>query len=328
MGDGSRSMTWPDGKRFAFTIFDDTDMTTLANGPAVYEVLDRLGLRITKSVWPVAPEGPPRTGGATCADPDYLAWVLELQAAGHEIGYHNASDHPSKRGATIAALDRFAELFGHDPRIGADHAGNLEAMYWGPSRLTGPRSWLYERATKLTRPDRPSASGHDPTSEHFWGDVLQRRVDYWRNFTFHQTDTLAACPQLPYHDPARPFVNWWFASSHAPKLEPYLQLLAPGRLDALERSGGACIVYTHFGVDFARDGKVDPRFVAVMEDLASRDAWCAPTSEVLDHIRAQRGDDVPLTGRQRSRLENRWIVDQARHRARTEASRAIARRRR
>jgi len=44
-------VAWPDGKRFAFTIFDDTDGTTLLNGPPIYDALTRHGLRITKSVW-------------------------------------------------------------------------------------------------------------------------------------------------------------------------------------------------------------------------------------------------------------------------------------
>ena len=320
--------TWPDGKRFAFTVFDDTDTTTMVTGPPVYDLLTDLGFRITKSVWPVKPAGPPRTGGTTCDDPEYLAWVQRLQAAGHEIGFHNASDHPSTRQETIAALDAFRDMFGHDPRIGADHSGNLEAMYWGPHRLTGIRSWAYARGSAITRPEGLVAQGHDTTSPYFWGDVLRDRIDYWRNFTYSELDVLQACPQVPYHDPARPYVNWWYASTHAPTLVPFLDLLDPRKLDALEAAGGACIVYTHFGVDFAKGGTVDPRFEAGMAALAARDGWFVPTSELLDHLRAQRGSDAPLTDRQRARLENRWILDHVRARAGSEVRKAIARRRR
>ena len=69
---------WPGGAPFAFAIIDDTDKTTLENGPLVYDVLNALAVRVTKTVWPVAPTGPTRTGGSTCADPAYLAWVLWL----------------------------------------------------------------------------------------------------------------------------------------------------------------------------------------------------------------------------------------------------------
>lgn len=319
---------WPGGARFAFSIFDDTDRMTLENGPPVYDVLTDLGLRITKSVWPVAPDGPPRTGGTTCDDPDYLAWVLRLQAAGHEIGLHNASDHPSVRRTTERALDRFADLFGAPPRIGADHVGNLEAMYWGPKRLTGVRSRAYSGAMAVTRPYRKPTSGEIPASDHFWGDLLRDRIDYWRNFTFTTIDTLQACPQMPYHDAARPYVNWWFASSHAPTLESFLDLLTPDRLDELEASGSACILYTHFAMGFAEDGTVDPRVIAVLEDVARRGGWCAPVSEVLDHVRSQRNDPAPISDGDRRSLENRWVVEKIRTRAGAEAARVVKRVRR
>ena len=46
-----RPNKWPDGKRFAFTIFDDTDRQNLNNVPAVYDFFHDLGLGTTKSVW-------------------------------------------------------------------------------------------------------------------------------------------------------------------------------------------------------------------------------------------------------------------------------------
>ena len=315
---------WPGGAKFAFTIFDDTDMMTLENGRPVYDVITDLGMRITKSVWPVLPDGPARTGGATCEDADYRAWVLGLQDTGHEIGIHNASDHPSKRPTTERALDRFAEIFGHDPRIGADHVGNFEAMYWGPARLTGIRSRAYALGTRVTRPYRQPTEGEVPTSEYFWGDLLRDRIDYWRNFTFDDINTLRACPDLPYHDPARPYVNWWFAASQAPTLDALVDLLAPSNLDRLEQQGGACIVYTHLGLRYANDGVVDPRFATALERVAERDGWFAPVSEVLDHIRAERATttgDRPLSTRERSRMENRWITDQVTTRAGSELQR-------
>ncbi|WP_426571971.1 hypothetical protein [Aquihabitans sp. McL0605] len=317
---------WPGGAAFAFSIFDDTDMTTLLNGPPVYDAITAAGLRITKTVWPVLPDGPARTGGTTCDDADYRAWALDLQAAGHEIGIHNASDHPSKRPTTERALDRFAEIFGHDPRIGADHVGNFEAMYWGSRRLTGLRSHAYALGTRAARPNRRPTEGEIPTSEYFWGDLLRDRVDYWRNFTYHDIDTLHACPPMPYHDPVRPYVNWWFAASHAPTADAFVELLAPERLDRLEAQGGACILYTHLGLKFTDpDGVPDPRVVEALQRVAERRGWFAPVSAILDHLRTERAGDAPLTGRERSRLENRWITDQVSTRAGAETRRVLRR---
>lgn len=317
---------WPDGARFAFTVFDDTDLSTLETAPPVYDLLTDLGMRVTKSVWPVAPTRPVHTTGSTCADPDYLAWVLRLQEAGHEIGYHNATDHSSTRAETIAALDRFRDLFGHDPRTGADHSGNREAICWGPDRLSGVRARAYAAALRAARPGLPVGEGAEPTSPYFWADVLRDRIDYWRNLSFHDVDTLAACPPMPYHDPRRPYVNRWFAATHAPHRTPFLRVVTPEALDRLEASGGACILYTHFGVEFAEDGRLDPRFVRIMEDLAGRKGWFVPVATLLDHLRNQPGHADVISDRARARMEERWIVDQARHRTRSELRKARARR--
>lgn len=313
---------WPDGKRFAFTVFDDTDLMTLANGRPVYDLLTDLGLRVTKSVWPLAPDGPGRVGGTTCADADYLRWAQGLQASGHEIGIHNASDRPSRRARTIEGLDRFRDLFGHDPRVGADHAGNTEALYWGPRRLSGVRARMYDGFEKVLKPHRTGYSGDQPTSEFFWGDECRARIDYWRNFTFSSIDVLDPCPMLPYHDAQRPYVRWWFGSTHAPTARHVVEALSTERLDALEASGGVCILYTHFGAGGARDGVVDPGVRARLEDLAARPGWFAPVSDVLDHLRAT-GHGGVLDDGARRRMEWRWVSDQTRSRGAREVARRL-----
>ena len=88
---------WPEGKKFAFTIFDDTDAATVANTSPVYALLRDLGFRTTKSVWPLAETEPAvAVGGANCAEDAYRAWALQLQAEVFETGFasHDLSgDH-------------------------------------------------------------------------------------------------------------------------------------------------------------------------------------------------------------------------------------------
>lgn len=302
---------WPEGNRAAFTIFDDTDNTTIENGPPVYELLTDLGMRTTKSVWPLGPTQKQRVGGATCADQEYLEWVLQLQRRGHEIGFHNATDHPSTRQDTIRGLDRFEELFGHPPKVGADHSGNIEALYWGPSRLSGLRARAYGTAQKVMRPNRPTFSGEDPTSDYFWGDVCRDRITYWRNFCFDEVDLLRVSPKVPYHDPRRGYVNYWFTSTDGSNLSRFVRHLTDDKLDRLESNGGVCIMYTHFGLKFATSDGLDREFAECMRRLASRRIWVAPVSEVLDHMRSQM-DETILTDRDRWLLENRWVVDRLR----------------
>ena len=67
---------WLEGKEFAFTLFDDTDLQTLDNARDVYAFLADIGLRTTKSVWPIRGPKSPGVGGSTCEDEPYLQWVL------------------------------------------------------------------------------------------------------------------------------------------------------------------------------------------------------------------------------------------------------------
>src|SRR5512147_1237268 len=88
---------WPQGKRFAFTIVDDTDRSTVENAGPIYNFLSEFGLRTTKTIWPLAPLGPPCTGGQSLEDPEYRRWVLDLRDRGFEIALHGVSDETSTR---------------------------------------------------------------------------------------------------------------------------------------------------------------------------------------------------------------------------------------
>ena len=128
----SNNVAWPEGKQFAFTVFDDTDAATVENVGCVYDFLRDCGFRTTKSCWVM--RGDPSRGkfpGQTLADQPYLRWLLDLQAKGFEIGWHGATWHSADRGQTQAALKRFAEVFGHYPAVAANHSGAQEALYWG-----------------------------------------------------------------------------------------------------------------------------------------------------------------------------------------------------
>jgi hypothetical protein len=298
------SIQWPNGKKFAFTIFDDTDASTVANSSPVYALLRDLGFRTTKSVWPLeATEPPVVVGGASCAEDDYRAWALQLQSEGFEIGFHNVCCHHSTRDRTLTGLIRFEEIFGHPPRSMANHTGCRENLYWGADRVTGLNRLIYQAAT-LGRKSR--FLGHVEGDPHFWGDLCRDRIAYTRNFVFPDINTLKACPWMPYHDTIRPWVNQWYASSEGGVLSSFLETLSEDNQDRLEIEGGACIMYAHLGKFFRQDGAVSPRFRHLMERLASKNGWFVPVSTLLDHIVAQRGP-LTLSDRQRGQLERRWL---------------------
>jgi len=296
---------WPDDKRFAFSIFDDTDSATLENVRPVYDFLAELGFRTTKSVWPLSGD-PARAAypGDTCDDPDYCRWALQLQEQGFEIGLHNVTYHTSDRQTTRRGLERFRELFGGDPAVCTNHSQNAEAIYWAEARLTGIHVPVYGLLTRFRRWGK--YRGHRQGDPLFWGDLCRQHIKYVRNFTFADVNTLSACPWMPYHDPRRPYVNYWFASTEGRRIETFIRALSEENQQRLEEEGGACIMYTHFALDFWRDGQLDTRFRRLMERLAGRPGWFVPVSTLLDHILARRGPHE-LTGRQRRQLERRWL---------------------
>lgn len=299
--------TWPDGKHFAFTVFDDTDLTTLENGPPVYRLLADLGVITTKSVWPLKGTGEPLFEGSTCKDPEYLAWVRSLAAQGFEIAYHNATFHSSERPQAIAGLERFKELFGSYPCAHANHAGCMDSIHWGDNRVSGANRLAYNLLTRFRH--RGRFRGTDTSSPYFWGDMCREHISYVRNFVFTDINTLNACPCMPYHDENRPFVNHWFASSEGANCRLFCKTIAEKNQDRLEEQGGACIMYTHFGrEDFLRDGKPDPEFVRLMTRLSRKNGWFVPVSTLLDHIRQQRGEHT-ITPHERTRLERKWLAE-------------------
>lgn len=298
-------IAWPEGKAFAFTVFDDTDTGTMANLPPVYDFLRDCGFRTTKSVWPIpGTREPSLLGGTTCGDKTYLDWVLGLREQGFEIGYHNATYHSSPRDDTARALDSFAELFGHYPRAMANHTRCQEGIYWGSERLNGLHRVIYDVLT-LGR-QRGYFRGHVRGDRFFWGDLCRERVRYVRNFTFANMNTLKVCPYMPYHDPQREFVNFWYASSEGCTVVPFNRTIAEANQDRLEEEGGACIMYAHFAMGFYADGTLEPRFRRLMERLSRKNGWFVPVSRLLDYLIERKGAHV-LTDGERRTLERRWL---------------------
>jgi hypothetical protein len=131
---------YPGGASFAFTILDDTDVATVENVRPIYRLLESLGMRTTKTVWPLKWAGAASifAGSQTLEDPEYLEFTRDLQRRGFEIASHGATMESSPRERTELALARFREAFGHDARVYVNHSSNQENIYWGAERLDSP----------------------------------------------------------------------------------------------------------------------------------------------------------------------------------------------
>ena len=301
-------ITFPGGKRFAFTICDDTDMSRVETVAPVYRLLEDLGLKAAKSVWPLPNRGEKTIYDVshTLADPEYSTFIADLKRRGFEITFHGAGMSSSSRDDVIGALARYAAVVGEMPRIHTNHAQNRDNLYWGVDRVDDPVvKWV------LRRDGLPGDhyQGHVAGSRYYWGDLCQEHVSYVRNLTFDRPNVLSINPSMPYHDPSRPQVRYWFSASEADDVEEFNQLLAADRLAALEREGGVCIVATHLGKKFAVDGQVNPVTKELLTRLASRPGWFPNLSELLDFLRLERrGGDQMGAGEWRA-MQWRYLRD-------------------
>lgn len=306
-------MKWPDGKRFAFTIVDDTDAGTLETVKPIYDFLCDRGFRTTKTVWPLRPMEAAPLGGETLEDPRWRAWILELARRGFEIAYHGVTDHASPRARSEQALAYWDSVVGTPPRLYASHSGQKEAMYWGPARFTPSLRLPFTLANRYLQRD-VAFFGEIEDSPYFWGDLCRDRIEYVRNFTFEDINTLACDPAMPWHDPAKPFVNYWFSSSDGFDGDKFCRLIDERNQDHLRDEGGACIVYTHFAYKFWDGERLAPEFVRLMTRLASLDGWFVPASELLDHLRTAPTWRARVTPLHLERLQWRWLADNLRTR--------------
>lgn len=317
-----RAFDFPGGKRFAFTILDDTDVATVENVKPVYQLLERLGMRTTKTVWPVGcPEGSRNFGSSqTLEDPAYLTFVRHIVSAGFEITWHGATMESSPRERTALALERFRELLGHYPKIHANHAENLENIYWGTARIDVPiLKYLFKRLGDTSE----HSFGDREGSPYWWVDLCSRHIVYARNLTFGSLNLASINPSMPYHDPSRPLVPYWFSCADAEDAPAFAALLHPRNQDQLEASGGFCILTTHFGKGFVSHGAVEPYVEKLLEALSCRSGWFPTTSELLDWLLARR-NSAAISSLEWQRMQWYWARDSLVRRLRKRWAPALA----
>lgn len=311
MVDRAEPLELPGGARFAFTILDDTDVATVENVRPIYRLLDSLGMRATKTVWPLRWDGVQSIfdGSQTLEDPEYLEFARDLQTRGFEIASHGAAMESSPRARTELAIARFHEAFGHDARVYVNHSHNQENIYWGADRFDSPiLRRLYALASGKSRAE---SNGHVVSTPYWWGDLCQARHEYVRNLTFREPNIMRVNPSMPYRDPRRPFGRWWFSTSDADDRDAFVRLLNASARQRLATDGGVCIVSTHFGKRFTSGGSVHPDVIAVLSDLSRLDGWFPTVSQLLDWLRTRRASEL-LPPAEWRRMQWLWALEQAR----------------
>jgi hypothetical protein len=303
-------VSYPEGRAFAFSLLDDTDDSTVANVKPIYDLLFELGLRTTKTVWPLAcPEGSRHYfAGSTLADDEYRLFARELYDRDFELTWHGATMESSTRERTLRGLEVFRQEFGHYPTIHCNHGENRENIYWGAKRYRNPLLRLIHR---LGRSDKPAFAGEVEGSEYFWGDLCRKHIRFVRGFTWYEINTLRRDPDLIYRLGWTPYVDCWFSTSDAADVREFNCLVTPRSIDRLRAERGVCILSTHLGKGFVRDGRVDRDVESTLRYLASLPGWFVPVSDILERFRvASPRLDRPF--RVHARYEVRHVIERAR----------------
>ncbi|MBR3300867.1 MAG: hypothetical protein IKI68_05210 [Clostridia bacterium] len=279
-----RKIRWKNNCDFAFTIVDDTDFATVENVKPVYDYLYEKGIITTKTVW-VYPSNDDKYTGDCLKDNDYAEFIKDLSDKGYEIAFHNAGSGGFKRKETVCALEDFKSILGQYPKMFINHSNNIENIYWGYERFSGIIKYIY----KLKK-SHVASEGTRENSDYFWGDICKERFRFIRNRTFNGINTLKEDKRLVYRETGKEkYSNYWFSSSDAMRVTSFNNLLTKENIDKLEREKGCCILYTHFAYDFVdENGNLDDGFKAAIDYLASKNAWFAPASEILDHVLRDR----------------------------------------
>lgn len=284
--------SFPNNKKFAFTVLDDTDNANLSNIKLVYDLLDECGLKTSKTTW-IYPPRDNYFSTQTINDPEYLEYLLELKKKGFEVLLHSVGSGIYFRDEILAGYEKFKKTFGYYPNVHTNHARNPDNIYWSfSSRFVFPFNILYYALSFLFL-ERPQYQGEKIESKYFWGDFAKQHIKYFRGFTFNDINTIKQDKLIPYKIKRwLKFSNYWFSSSDGHSLNEFNRLLSFENINRLEKENGVCIVYTHFAEGFVIDGKINPEFEEKIRFISQKDGYFVPVTELLDFLLLNRDDKV------------------------------------
>ena len=300
----TNNINWPNGKRFSFTIIDDTDNSTVSNIAPVYSLLKECGLITTKTVWVYPPRD--QFKGQCLKDEQYLEFIRLLIQDGFEIASHGVGSGNFKSEEIEEGFREFNNLLGFYPNIHINHSRNPDNIYWGYKRFVFPLAW----AMKMSKKRRLLFQGENPNSQHYWGDLSKLYIKYRRNHVFNGINTLKQDPCMPAFSKSKEkYANYWFSSSDGHTIKEFNALINKKNIDMLEREGGCCIVYTHFAEGFVDEtGTVNKEFEERIKYLKSKDGWFVPVGEILDFLLKTKNKDACASYPYLLGLDLRWTV--------------------
>ena len=269
----------PNNKKFIFTIIDDTDDCFYEKIEPVYDLINKSGLKTTKTVWVYPVKDHERSKGHSLRDEHYRNFIIELKNNGFEIGLHNVGSGDYKRKDIINGLNEFKKILGEYPKIHVNHSYNKDNIYCGPKRFSFPFNFL----VKFFYSGYKNFSGEIVGSPFFWADKHKKYIKYSRNYEIDNINTLKVNPYMPYRDlKYQKYCNSWYSSTFAPNQWIFNKIVTKKSIDRLENEGGVCILYTHLGY-FNKNNVINEGFRNMISYIGQKKTGLfIPVSETLD----------------------------------------------
>ena len=280
-----KKLKFPNNKKFAFTIVDDTDGATLEKNKPVYAFLYQNKLITTKTVWVYPPKDYRR--GDSLQIKEYLKFIRNLKQKGYEIALHGVGSGNFSRQEILEGLEFFKNAIGEFPVTHINHSSTcLNNIYWGAKRYEFPFDFVVRKLYPLYKKE---FYGEVEYSPYFWGDVHKRYIKYTRNHDLCELNLLKFDPNTPYLDKAKiKYSNFWFSSANAANPKIFNKVVTFDRIDRLERENGVAILYMHLARFVSKSGKIKNDFKEKIKYIAQKDGWFVPASTILDFLLAQK----------------------------------------
>ena len=304
-------IVWPEGKQFAFTVFDDADWETLENVGGVYSLLADCGLRTTKSCWVV--RGDPDKGYAGGANrrrrrPLAMAAATcsrrDSRSAGTARTWHSLPRR-ELTGRRWRSSPSFSAIIPSRPRITPVD----EAIYWGSDRLTGFHSFLYNLLTALSQQPASIAATSKATNTS-GATCAGRRSSISAISSFRTSTRCGAARSCRTTTRTGRTSTIGLPRPTAPRCSDLIAASPSGSRTSWRRRGAPASCTPTSPTVSPRGGKVDPQFEQLVRRLAAKNGWFVPVTTLLDYLLSVRRRHE-ITPVERRRLESALADDKA-----------------
>jgi hypothetical protein len=285
---------YPPGFDFAFTITDDPDDGWLEQKRIVYNFLDSIGMKTSMGVWVF--NNKRGSGnlvyynqGVSLENPEFADYAKKMKSRGFELFLHTVTGGNDLRQETIAGFEAYFRIFGEYPHHWINHFTNYDNIYWGYKRFNN------SLIRKLYRWYLPiEFQGDYPDSPYFWGDLCKKHITYVRGWATSDINTLKFNPNMPYHDPNKPYVKYWYACSDGAERVKFNKLINKKNIDRLIREKGTAIIYTHFAKGFVdREGNLNEETKQLLSYVSShKNGWFVPVNIIMERLESLKSIKV------------------------------------